>query len=97
MHPRHGSSRNSRGNFRGNAAGIEINDLSIDLEGDLNLETFLGLNPEGNAGYEQLRVEVNLDSDATPEELAALHDKVTGTSPVGHTLSRAVPLQIDLA
>lgn len=79
------------------AAGIEINDLSIDLEGDLNLQTFLGLDPDGNAGYEQLRVKVNIDSNATPEELAALHDKVTGTSPVGHTLSRAVPLQIDLA
>lgn len=79
------------------AAGIEINDLSIDLEGDLNLTTFLGLDADGNAGYEQLRVKVNLDSDATPEQLAELHKKVVGTSPVGHTLSRAVPLQIDLA
>lgn len=79
------------------AAGIEINDLSIDLEGDLNLQTFLGLNPEGNAGYEQLRVKVNLDSNASPEQLADLHEKVVGTSPVGHTLSRAVPLQIELA
>lgn len=79
------------------AAGIEIDDLSIDLEGDLDLHTFLGLLPEGNAGYEAIRVSVNLDSNATPEQLAELHANVTGTSPVGHTLSRAVPLQIDLA
>ncbi len=78
------------------AAGIEVKDLSIDLEGDLDLHTFLGLNPDGNAGYEAIRVAVNLDSDATPEQLAELHAKVTGTSPVGHTLGRAVPLQIDL-
>ncbi len=78
------------------AAGIEINDLSIELEGDLDLHTFLGLNPDGNAGYEAIRVKVNLDSDATEEQRAELHAKVTGTSPVGHTLSRAVPLAIDL-
>ncbi len=79
------------------AAGITIEDLRIDLEGDLNLHTFLGLDPDGNAGYEQLRVRVHLDSDATPDQLRELHQTVTGTSPVGHTLSRAVPLSIELA
>lgn len=79
------------------AAGITIRDLSIDLEGDLDLHTFLGLNPDGNAGYHGIRVKVNLDSDATPEQLASLHERVVGTSPVGHTLSRPVPVQIDLA
>ena len=77
-------------------AGIEIDDLSIDLEGDLDLHTFLGL-AAGNAGYEAIRVKVNLRSNASAEQLAALHQKVTGTSPVGHTLSRAVPVQIELA
>ena len=76
--------------------GIEISDLSIDLEGDLDLHTFLGLNPNGNAGYDAIRVSVALDSDATPEQLTQLHQLVVGTSPVGHTLSRAVPVQIDL-
>ncbi|MDH3730596.1 MAG: OsmC family protein [Acidimicrobiia bacterium] len=79
------------------AAGIVINNLTIDLEGDLDLRTFLGLDPEGNAGYEGIRVNVDLDADATPDELAALHRKVVGTSPVGDTLTRAVPVQIELA
>ena len=77
--------------------GIEINDLSIDLEGDLDLHTFMGLNPNGNAGYDAIRVSVALDSDATPEKLTQLHQQVVGTSPVGHTLGRAVPVHIDLA
>lgn len=77
-------------------AGIEINDLTIDLEGDLDLHTFLGLN-EGNAGYSNISVKVNIDSNATPEQLEALHSKVTNSSPVGHTLSRAVPLNIELS
>jgi uncharacterized OsmC-like protein len=77
-------------------AGIEIEDMQIALEGDLDLHTFLGLKNE-NAGYEAIRVKVDITSDATDDRLQALHEKVTGSSPVGHTLSRPVPVQIDLA
>lgn len=77
--------------------GIEIDDLSIDLEGDLDLRTFLGLDPDGNAGFGAIRASVAIGADATPEQVARLHQQVVGTSPVGHTLSRAVPLSIELA
>jgi uncharacterized OsmC-like protein len=76
-------------------AGIEIKDLSIELEGDLDLHTFLGLK-EGNAGYDNITVKINIDSDASPEALQALHDKVSNTSPVGHTLGRAIPVKFEL-
>ena len=79
------------------AAGIELRDVNIELEGDLDLHTFLGLAPQGNAGYDNISVRVSIDSDASAEEIEALHQKVVGTSPVGHTLSRAVPVRIDLA
>jgi uncharacterized OsmC-like protein len=78
------------------AAGIEIRDLTIELEGDLDLHTFLGLRP-GHAGYDDVRVRVHLDTDAPPERLDELHASVVGTSPVGHTLNAAIPLAIDLA
>ncbi len=76
-------------------AGIEIKDLIIELEGDLDLHTFLGLK-EGNAGYDNITVKVNIDTDASPEALQELHDKVCNTSPVGHTLGRAIPVKIEL-
>lgn len=79
------------------AMGITLKDLNIDLDGDLDLRTFLGLAPQGNAGYDNISVKVNIDSDASEEDIRALHAKVVGTSPVGHTLSRAVPVKIDLA
>ncbi len=77
------------------AAGIELRDINIELQGDLDLHTFLGL-AAGNAGYENISAKVKIDSDATAEEIATLHEKVIGSSPVGHTLSRAVPLSIEL-
>ena len=77
-------------------AGIEIEDMQITLEGDLDLHTFLGLKDE-NAGYESIRVKVDITSDATDDQLQALHEKVVGSSPVGHSLSRPVTVRIDLA
>ncbi len=77
-------------------AGITINDMNIEVEGDLDLHTFLGLN-EGHAGFSGISATVKIDSDASPEALQALHDKVIGSSPVGHTLNRAVPVNIALA
>lgn len=78
------------------AAGITLKDLEIDLEGDLNLHTFLGLDDEGHAGYHAIRANVRLDADASDEQIAALHQKVIGTSPVGHTLSRPIDVAIDI-
>lgn len=78
------------------ASGIELRDLKVELEGDLDLHTFLGL-AGGHAGFTDIRVQVHIDADASPEQLKALHDKVTATSPVGHTLGRAVPVDVVLA
>ena len=78
------------------AAGITINDMEIEVEGNLDLHTFLGLK-DGNAGFSDISVNVKLDSDGSDEALKALHEKVTATSPVGHTLGRSVPLDIKLA
>ena len=77
------------------AAGIKINDMTIEVEGNLDLHTFLGLK-DGNAGFSNISVDVSLDSDANPEALQALHEKVKSTSPVGHTLGRAVPVSVNL-
>ena len=49
-----------------------------------------------NASVEGITVGVAIDADATEDQLARLHERVVGTSPVGHTLSRPVPVQVEL-
>lgn len=78
------------------AAGIELQGLRIELEGDLDLHTFLGL-ADGHAGYETIKASVTIESSASADEIEELHRKVVSTSPVGHTLQRAIPVSIDLA
>lgn len=77
-------------------AGIELRDLRIDLTGDVDLHSFLGL-AAGHAGFDSISASVSADSDAPREQLEQLHAKVLGSSPVGHTLSHAVPVEITLA
>jgi uncharacterized OsmC-like protein len=77
-------------------AGIELKSLRIELEGDLDLHAFLGLR-EGHAGFESIKATVTIESDASDEAIEDLHNKVVSTSPVGHTLKRAIPLTVSLS
>ncbi|MFM1965503.1 MAG: hypothetical protein RL134_1228 [Actinomycetota bacterium] len=79
------------------ARGIEISELTIDIAGNLDLHTFLGLRPGGHAGFDDISVDVHLESDATAEQIAELHQHVLSTSPVGHTLRAAVPVEAAIA
>jgi uncharacterized OsmC-like protein len=77
-------------------AGIQLDALTIDLKGDIDLRVFLGL-AEGHAGFDSITAKVRISSPAPRADLAALHAKVTASSPVGHTLAAAVPVTVDLA
>ena len=77
------------------AAGIELKNLRIELEGDLDLHAFLGLR-DGHAGFDSVTAKVSIESDAPAEQIDELHRKVVSTSPVGHTLQQAIPLQVEL-
>jgi uncharacterized OsmC-like protein len=77
-------------------AGIAIDDLNIRLEGDIDMHSFLGLQA-GHAGFSAIRVSVDLKTDAAPEAVAALHERVAASSPVGHSLSAPVTVSINPA
>jgi len=76
-------------------AGIELKALRIELEGDLDLHTFLGL-ADGHAGFETIDATVDIEADASTEQIEELHRKVISTSPVGHTLQRPIPVSVQL-
>ncbi len=78
------------------AAGIELKQLRIDISGDLDLASFLGVRP-GHAGFDGITAAVHIEADADDDAIAALHERVIGSSPVGHTLSAEIPVVIDLA
>ncbi len=83
--------------------GIELEDIKIDLEGDIDLPGFLGLNPpedyglDNLPGYKGVRVDVKIKAkNVTPDVLKELHEHVFKTSPVGITLARSVRIESNL-
>lgn len=74
------------------ARGIEIRAVESALEGDLDLRGFLGLSKEVRKGYQVVRVNMRVKSDAKPEMLRELAQ----FSPVYEMISRALPVEVSI-
>ena len=78
------------------AQGIELNEVTFRLEGDLDLHAFLGLSDSTRPGYEAIRVTYQVESPASREQLVELCDHVQRTSPVLDIIANRVPVTVDL-
>lgn len=76
--------------FHAAARGIHIESVESKVEGDLDLQGFLGLSESVRKGYQQIRVSFTVKSDASAEQLDAL----TKFSPVYDIVSNPVPVSI---
>lgn len=54
------------------ALGIELRDATLKAEGDLDFRGTLGVSKEVPVGFQNIRLQLNLDTDATEDQLATL-------------------------
>jgi hypothetical protein len=80
--------------FNAAAMGIDISNLSFDMETDSNLLGFLELDKNVRPGLSPIRVKVNLECNGTPEQVQELHAKVQRTSPLLDTFRNPVDVAI---
>ena len=78
------------------AQGIEVRNLSFEIEGTLDLHGFLGLSNDVRPGYNNVSVNYRVDADAPREKLEELCDYVQRTSPVLDILRQPVPVKVSL-
>ena len=80
--------------------GVELDKVEVDVEGDIDLPGFLGLeSPEKvSPGFTNVRARVFLKTKnpVSGEELEELHRTVVETSPVGNTIKNPVKLEVKL-
>lgn len=78
------------------AQGIELSTLEFQVEGDVDVRRFLGL--EGpRPGFTAIRAYARVSSpNATPEQLRSLCRYVQDTSPVRDSLANPVPVETTL-
>ena len=75
------------------AQGIEIDSMEYEIEGDIDLRPFLGLDGP-RPGFTEIRAKGRVSSpNATAEQLEALCQYVQDTSPVRDSLAAAVPVK----
>jgi uncharacterized OsmC-like protein len=78
------------------AKGIRLNSVESRLEGDIDLRGFLGLSPAVPRGYKEIRMFFKIDADAPEEKIAEILNLGPTFSPVFDTITRAVPVKVQL-
>ena len=74
------------------ARGIHLESVESELEGDLDVQGFLGLSEKVRRGYKEIRVHFAIKSDAPEEQL----NELMRFSPVLDIVSNPVPVSIKI-
>ncbi len=80
------------------ALGIPLDDVSVTLDGDIDLRGFFGVDDSVRPGYGAIKGTVHLTSTAPEADLEMLRGAVNAHCPVLDILTKGVPvdLQLDL-
>jgi uncharacterized OsmC-like protein len=76
------------------AMGIDISNLSFNMETDTDLRGFMELDDGVRPGLSQIRVKINLACNGTPKQIKELHAQVLRTSPLYDTLKNPVDIHV---
>src|SRR6476659_5828932 len=79
------------------ARGVRLHRVVSTVEGDIDLMGILGLSAEVRNGYRQIRVNFEVEVDASPEELVALVEQSRRRSAVYDVLVNGTEVVIDVA
>lgn len=74
------------------ARGIHLESVESELEGDLDVQGFLGLSDKARRGYKEIRVHFAIKSNAPAEQL----NELIRFSPVLDMVSNPVPVSIQI-
>ena len=79
------------------ARGMRLRSVSTELEGDLDVQGLLDLDASAAVGYEQIRISMRVDADASDAEVDELIEFTKAHSPVCNTVCRPVPVVLERA
>jgi uncharacterized OsmC-like protein len=79
------------------ARGIRIEEMSMKLDGDMDLQGLLGLDDSATVGYEQIRMVLDIKADCSDEELDDLIAFAWEHSPVCSTVRNPTPVSLERA
>jgi uncharacterized OsmC-like protein len=78
------------------ARGIAVNGIATRLEGDIDLQGFLGLSKDVRRGFKNIRVMFDIDADCDDSGKRELIEMAQAYSPVFDMLSNGLPVSCSL-
>ncbi|HEY5407447.1 MAG TPA: OsmC family protein [Ginsengibacter sp.] len=75
------------------AIGVEIRSGTVKAEGDLDFKGTLGVSKESPVGFKNIRLQFDLDTDATDEQMASLKKLTERYCVVYQTITNGVPVE----
>jgi uncharacterized OsmC-like protein len=78
------------------ARGVKLDEVECSVEGDMNLLGILGLSKEVRNGYQRIRVNFTIKSDAPAEKIQAIVNQSRARSAVYDVLTNGVPVDIEV-
>lgn len=75
------------------AIGIEIKDGTVTAEGDLDFKGTLGVSKEVPVGFKNIRLQIDVDTDATEEQMQSLKKLTERYCVVYQTLTKGVVIE----
>jgi uncharacterized OsmC-like protein/TusA-related sulfurtransferase len=83
--------------LRASRAGVKIDELEVALSASIeNINVFLGLETDGHAGFKEITGTAYVQSDSDDATIQKLWAETLRTSPVANSLTRPVPLAIEV-
>ncbi len=77
------------------ARGIQINKISTELVGNIDVNGLLALDDTVPVGYESITIKMDIEADCSDEELDELLSFAKDHSPVCNTVCRPVPVTLE--
>lgn len=78
------------------ARGVELDEVTAVVEGDMDLRGILGLSDEVRNGYEGIRIRITVQGDAPPEKLRQIVEQSRARSAVYDILTNRTPVSIEV-
>ena len=75
------------------AIGVELRDGTVQAEGDLDFRGTLGVSKEAPVGFKNIRLNFQLDCNATEEQISTIKKLTERYCVVYQTLTQGVPVQ----
>jgi uncharacterized OsmC-like protein len=76
------------------ARGIKIEKIETQVEGDMDMRGFLGLDENVRNGFQNIRMALAIHADVTDEQLEELAGLGPGFSPIFDSVTKGVPVTV---